>query len=153
MSGTSDKRVQTCKDVFTHKELEKLFPPDINEFRKIWKSKDYRSEPYKAGQMFGTMVCVMVLTGLRSGVARALHKEQVLPKLSGLIIDRAYDSLGILTTPKKGTAADPRQRAVVIPDRTMKLLKGWAWGGKGCSFNFTESLSHGITYWIVSKSD
>jgi integrase len=63
--------------------------------------------------MFGTMFCVTVSAGLRSGEIRALHREQVSIPNSGLVIDRAVDDRGQLGPLKKATAEDNRSRAVI----------------------------------------
>jgi integrase len=75
--------------------------------------------------MFGTLFCVTVSAGLRSGEIRALHREQVSVSNSGLLIDRAIDERGVIGPLKKATEGDPRSRAVIIPEITLRMLARW----------------------------
>jgi len=52
-------------------------------------------------------------------------EEQVSLANSGLVIDRAVDERGIIGLLKKGTEEDPRSRAVLIPDKSLKILERW----------------------------
>jgi len=75
--------------------------------------------------MFGTLFCVALSAGLRSGEVRALHREQVSIPDSGLIINQAIDDQGKIGPLKKATADDTRSRAVIIPEMTLKMLGCW----------------------------
>jgi integrase len=75
--------------------------------------------------MFGTLFCVTVSAGLRSGEIRALNREQISTANSGLVIDRAVDDLGQIGPLKKATEEDPRSRAVIIPEITLRTLERW----------------------------
>jgi integrase len=44
---------------------------------------------------------------------------------SGLVIDRAVDDRGQIGPLKKATEEDPRSRAVIIPEITLKILERW----------------------------
>jgi integrase len=57
--------------------------------------------------MFGTMFCVTVSAGLRSGEIRALHRDQISLANSGLVIDRAADDRGEIAPLKKAAEEDP----------------------------------------------
>jgi integrase len=120
------KRSGKRQDVLSSEELNALFPYDEKELISVWKRPDdMRKERDEIALMFGTLFCVTVSAGLRSGEARALHKEQVSIPNSGLVIDRAIDERGKIGPVKKATADDARGRAVIIPEITMKMLERW----------------------------
>jgi len=112
-------------DTLTDGELEALFPDDPEALGLVWSQPAYGLDPPRAGLMFGSMFCLMVSAGLRSGEARALHREQIYEEQGGIIVDRAFDSADVLSLPKKGTGSDPRHRAVPVPDRTIRILSRW----------------------------
>jgi len=111
-------------DTLQDEELAMLFPEDPAALETIWRD-EVPWEPEHAGLMFGAMFCLMVSAGLRSGEARAIHRDQIFPELCGIVINRAYNLQDQLTAPKKGTERDPRFRAVVVPARTMRVLSWW----------------------------
>jgi integrase len=76
-----------------------------------------RKERPEIALMFGTLFCVMVSAGMRSGEIRALHREQVSVLNSGLAVDRAIDDRGIIGLLKKASEDDPRSRVVIIPGK------------------------------------
>jgi integrase len=120
------KRNGKRQNVLSSEELTALFPYDEKGLINIWKRPDdMRKERDEIALMFGTLFCVTVSAGLRSGEIRALHREQVSIPDSGLVIDRAIDEQGIIGPLKKATADDPRSRAVIIPEITMKMLERW----------------------------
>jgi integrase len=120
------KRTGRRQDVLSSEELTALFPYDEKELTEIWKRPDgMRKEQPEIGLMFGTLFCVTVSAGLRSGEVRALHKDQISIANSGLVIDRAVDDLGQIGLLKKATEEDPRSRAVIIPEITIKMLERW----------------------------
>lgn len=121
------KRNGRRQDVLSSEELTKLFPYDENELIQIWtRPDDKRKELDKnLALMFGTMFCVTVSAGLRSGEIRALHRDQISIVNSGLVIDRAVDDRGKIGPLKKATENDPRSRAVIIPEITLTILKRW----------------------------
>jgi integrase len=84
------KRAGRRQDVLSGEELTALFPYDEQDLIEIWKRPDdMRKEQDEIALMFGTLFCVTVSAGLRSGEIRALHREQVSVPNSGL------DKLGI----------------------------------------------------------
>ena len=114
------------QDVLSSEELTALFPYDEKELIKIWKRPDdMRKERDEIALMFGTLFCVTVSAGLRSGEIRALHQEQISLTNSGLMIDRALDDRGQIGSLKKATDTDSRSRAVIIPEITLKMLERW----------------------------
>jgi integrase len=120
------KRNGRRQNVLSGEELTALFPSDEKELIEIWKrSEDMRKERPEITLMFGTLFCVTVSAGLRSGEIRALHREQVSIPNSGLVIDRAMDDRGQIGPLKKATAEDSRSRAVIIPEITLKMLERW----------------------------
>ncbi|MDR3337173.1 MAG: hypothetical protein LBT16_08225 [Treponema sp.] len=66
-----------------------------------------RKERPEIALMFGTLFCVTVSAGLRSGEIRAIDNR---------------GQIGLL---KKGTDEDPRNRAVIIPEITLNMLERW----------------------------
>ena len=122
----SFKRNSRRQDVLSNEELEALFPDDEKELTSIWKRPDdMRKERDEIALMFGTMFCLMVSTGMRSGESRALSEEQAILSHSGLIIDRAVDSRGLIGMLKMETEEDVRSRAVLIPEKTIKTIEPW----------------------------
>ena len=120
------KRAGRRQDVLSSDELTALFPYDEKELIGIWKRPDdMRKEREEIALMFGTLFCVTVSAGLRSGEVRALHKDQVSIPNSGLIINQAIDDQGKIGPLKKATAEDSRSRAVIIPEITLKMLERW----------------------------
>jgi integrase len=115
------------QDVLSSEELTALFPYDEQELIRIWtRPPDKRKEGDESlALMFGTLFCVTVSAGLRSGEIRALHRDQISIENSGLIIDRAVDDLGEIGPLKKAADEDPRSRAVIIPEITLKMLNRW----------------------------
>ena len=89
------KRSGKRQNVLSSEELTALFPFDEKELIKVWKRPDgMRKERDEIALMFGTLFCITVSAGLRSGEIRALHREQVSIPNSGLVIDRALDDRG-----------------------------------------------------------
>jgi len=120
------KRVGKRQDVLSTEELDALFPYEEKELIGIWKRPDdMRKERDEIALMFGTLFCVTVSAGLRSGEIRALHTEQISLANSGLVIDRALDDRGKIGLLKKATADDTRARAVIIPELPLKMLERW----------------------------
>jgi integrase len=120
------KRNGKRQDTLSSEELTALFPCDEKELVEIWKRPDdMRKEQPEIALMFGTMFCVTVSAGLRSGEIRALHREQISLAHSGLLIDRAVDDLGEIGPLKKVTDEDSRSRAVIVPEITLKMLERW----------------------------
>jgi len=120
------KRNGKRQDTLSSEELTKLFPYNEQELIEIWKRPDdMRKERPEIALMFGTLFCVTVSAGLRSGEIRALHRDQVSIPNSGLVIDKAVDDRGEIGPLKKATAEDARSRAVIIPEITLKMLERW----------------------------
>ena len=120
------KRSGKRQNVLSSEELNALFPYDEKELISVWKRPDdMRKERDEIALMFGTLFCVTVSAGLRSGEVRALHREQVSIPNSGLVIDRAIDERGMIGPLKKATADDSRSRAVIIPEITLRMLERW----------------------------
>jgi integrase len=112
------------KDILTDDELRVLFPADIDAMSQVWKT-DFRFDEPNAGQMFGTMFLTMVSAGLRPGEVRALQPHHLFLDHGAIAITQAWNLDGELDMPKKGKAADPRFRVVMIPDRTVDTLRAW----------------------------
>ncbi|MDR3336875.1 MAG: hypothetical protein LBT16_06695 [Treponema sp.] len=86
------KRSGRRQDVLSGQELSALFPYDEKALIEIRKRPDdMRKEQNEIALMFGTLFCVTVSAGLRSGEIRALHRNQISIANSGLVIDRAVD--------------------------------------------------------------
>jgi integrase len=120
------KRNGRRQDVLSSEELQALFPENPDDLIRVWRRPDnMKKEPDEIALMFGTMFCLTVSAGLRSGEIRAIHSDQISIPHSGLVIDRAIDEMGKIGALKKATADDPRSRAVVVPAITMNMLKHW----------------------------
>jgi integrase len=90
------------QDVLSNEELTALFPYDEKELISVWKRPDdMRVEREEIALMFGTLFCVTVPVGLRSGEVRALHKDHVSITNSGLIINQTSDDQDIIGPLKK----------------------------------------------------
>jgi len=82
------KRNGRKQDVLSGEELQALFPSDPQELIKVWRRPaGMKKEPDEIALMFGTMFCLTVSAGLRSGEIRALHRDQISLPHSGLVID------------------------------------------------------------------
>ena len=89
-------RASKRQNVLLGEELDDLFPDDEKELIDVWKRPDeMRKERDEIALMFGTLFCVAVSAGMRSGEIRALFSEQVNLPNSGLMIDRAVDDMGL----------------------------------------------------------
>jgi len=120
------KRSSKIQNVLSGGELDALFPDNERDLISVWKRPDdMRKERDETALMFGTLFCVAVSAGMRSGEIRAMFAEQVSLANSGLVIDRAVDERGVIGLLKKGTEEDPRSRAVIIPDKSLKVLERW----------------------------
>lgn len=121
------KRNGQRQDTLSSEELTRLFPFNEEELVRIWtRPPDKRKErDENLALMFGTLFCVTVSAGLRSGEIRALHRDQISMDNSGLVIDRAVDDRGEIGPLKKATNEDPRSRAVIIPEITLRMLERW----------------------------
>lgn len=121
------KRNGQRQDTLSGEELTRLFPFNEEELVRIWtRPPDKRKErDENLALMFGTLFCVTVSAGLRSGEIRALHRDQISMDNSGLVIDRAVDDRGEIGPLKKATNEDPRSRAVIIPEITLRMLERW----------------------------
>lgn len=97
------------RDVLAPAELERLFPTNMRAFRKVWPI------PYH-----GILYALMVSSGMRSGEVRAALWSAVSWEHSGVLILRAIQGKDAITLPKGNS-----QRAVLLPDRTMRLLRWW----------------------------
>jgi integrase len=119
------KRNGKRQDVLSGEELAVLFPYDEQELIEIWKRPDdMRKERPEIALMFGTLFCVAVSAGLRSEKQGASsgpdkHSQQRPGDRPG---GRRPGQIGPL---KKATAEDPRSRAVIIPEITLKMLERW----------------------------
>ncbi len=115
------------QDTLTDDEIARLFPENKEELEKIWQLKDGRDN--STGILFGAMCCLGISAGLRSGELRAVTFEQIvrhpLPDgemLYGLIVDRALNEKGEFVGLKKSSKDDPRTRAVILSEKTMRIL-------------------------------
>lgn len=124
----SFKRHSKKKDIFTKKQLQTLFPAEIDKLADVWKSR-LTTDVYKGidgnlhsyGVMFGTMFLFMLSTGLRPGEIRAVQFNQL--HNSGLYIDKMFDSKEQLQSHlKKGTVDDPKFRTCLIPANMQEAL-------------------------------
>lgn len=106
----------TRRGTLSPEELDRLFPVDRDKFREIWPIVYH-----------GVMYALMASSGARSGEIRALPWRAILWKSRGILILRAVNSDGIIGLPKGSTRSQEisRQRAIVIPRRTVDLLAWW----------------------------
>lgn len=110
-------------------EIYRLFPEDPAALDEIWRLKDSRDYP-GTGILFGAMFCLGLSAGLRSGELRAVCGDQFVryrlqdgSYLYGLIVDKAFDSTGhINDTLKKGNDENLRHRAVILAEKTMRIV-------------------------------
>ena len=108
--GVNHKR----RDILTPEELQVLFPQDMDRFRKIWPI------PYH-----GILYALKVSSGMRSGEIRAAPWAAIIWEYSGILILRAFSDDGVIILPKGKSSTPQRQRAVILPERTMNLLRWW----------------------------
>lgn len=120
-------RLSKHQDTLTDDELARLFPEDRGELEIIWQLRDGRD--YGTGILFGAMCCLGISAGLRSGELRAVTFEQLLEHqmpsgeiVQGLIVDRALNAQGEFIGLKKSSKDDPRERVVILSNKTMRVL-------------------------------
>ena len=96
------------RDILTLQELRKLFPARRSDLLKVW-----------GGLEYSALFMVLASTGIRSGEARALAWECVLPG-GWLVVNRAWKADGTL-----GTTKTNDERVVPLPANTQKVLRWW----------------------------
>jgi integrase len=96
------------RDVFTMEELRTLFPHDLAELTRIWKTPKYAA-----------LFIALATTGIRSGEARALLWRHLLAE-GWLHVERAHKVDGTIGTTKTG-----EERVVALPRRTVEVLEWW----------------------------
>ncbi len=98
------------RDYLRLSELNQLFPKDIPEFEKVWK--------HDVG--YGVTLLISASGGLRSGELRALRWKHVVWETGGVLVMRARKSITGEGEPKANGI-----RGVLLPERTMAMLKWW----------------------------
>lgn len=105
--------------VFTQADINKLFSgPDP------WRRE---GEPEWLGRMLYSLFALMTFGGLRPQEARAVHADQILPKLHAVLVTRSI--VGKKTVSeymKKGSDRDPRYRGTVLSDKGWDAFYQWA---------------------------
>lgn len=96
-------------DILSSAELEKLFPRDRKEFKKVWPILWH-----------GILYALAASSGMRSGELRALKWGAVLWKHKGVLVLQAIRDDNSISDPKGGS-----RRAIPIPQRTIDLLDWW----------------------------
>jgi integrase len=136
--------VNRKKDILSVDDIKTLFPDDFTALAKIWDKKGQETD---TGFMFGCFYALMLSTGLRLGEARAINPIQLIiaqgksiyPMVEyytenaliidnavyGIIIDRMFSREQVVRHLKKGTAADPKWRSALLPDKTVRYLRHW----------------------------
>jgi integrase len=98
-----------ARDYLRKEELEKLFPRDMEQFKKVWWIPRY-----------GVMFALAASGGLRSGELRALRWKHIAWERSGVAVIVAIKKNGTEGTPKNG-----KGRPVLLSERMMGLLGWW----------------------------
>lgn len=96
-------------DTLSSKELEKLFPRDRKEFKKVWPILWH-----------GVLYALAASSGMRSGELRALKWGAVLWTQGGVLVLEAVQDDNSIGDPKGRS-----RRAIPLPQRTMDLLQWW----------------------------
>jgi integrase len=101
-------RNHKSRDALTMDELRILFPATNRKLLEIWKSEKYVA-----------LFMTMATTGIRSGEARALAWQHILPG-GWLFVERAFNMGGRL-----GETKTRDQRVIPLPARTQAVLSRW----------------------------
>jgi integrase len=112
-------------DTFRLDELELLFPWEKEKLIDLYLEEEDGQEQRKYGLMFAVMLLTAVSGGLRSGEVRALYRDQVFLKQKGIVVNKSLNLQNEDVLPKKGSAANPKFRAIPLPGRTMEVLGWW----------------------------
>ena len=123
----------------TIQELKQLFPRDKASLRELWGDprEKARREPKDAGLALAACASVLFFGGLRPQEARAVAPEQLLKKLSVLLVTRSMSSEGkVLPYLKMGGERDKRYRGTFLIDWAMKVLEAWLSAQKPRDFLF-----------------
>lgn len=113
------------RDILTLQELRMLFPAKRADLVKVW-----------GGLEYATLFMVLASAGIRSGEARALAWECLLPG-GWLLVDRAWKSDRTL-----GTTKTQDERVLPLPANTIGALDWWK---KESEFTApTDLIFHGL---------
>jgi integrase len=140
------KKVLREKNMLSASDVELLFPHDFDSLSRVWYVNGKQPD---MGFMFGSFYALMLSTGLRLGEARAINPMQLIvyqgnlitPMISedgtenalisgdaiyGIIIDRMFNHKEELVRHlKSGNDKNPRWRATLIPNRTVRYIRHW----------------------------
>ncbi len=124
----------------TLEELKQLFPSDKASLRDLWGGprENIKREAADAGLALAACAATLFFGGLRPQEARAVAPEQLLKKISVLLVTRSMSSEGkVIPYLKMGNDRDKRYRGTLLIDRAMQVLEAWlSVGGQG-DFLFT----------------
>ena len=93
----------------TMKELLKLFPDDMDEYKELWPSIHY-----------GIMCEIMATSGLRMQEVRALTKKALHFDKGGIVVAQAVNSDDVISLPKAKEI-----RVVLTPQKTLNRIAWW----------------------------
>lgn len=113
------------RDALTLEDINALWPKEENRLLEIWDHPKWATAFY-----------LMLTTGMRTGEAGALRWSDVVWDIPGILILRALKADNQVSPTK-----NREQRGVVLPQRTIELLK-W-WHGKTPFREETDYLIHG----------
>lgn len=97
------------RDIFSIDELNKLFPGDLINLIKIWRTEEW-----------AVLFLIAATTGLRRGEVCAVEWRQIVWAKNGILIDQAVKADGKIGKTKSG-----QHRAVLISDKVKEILSHW----------------------------
>jgi integrase len=109
--------------VLTLEELRELFPTGRRALQRLWAGESTRQEPAGASLALAACCAVMFFGGLRPQEARAVQLDQLIRRLSVLLVTRSMNGEGRANNYlKMGGDRDPRYRGTFLVDRAMQIL-------------------------------
>ncbi len=97
------------RDIFSIDELNKLFPGELADLIKIWRTEEW-----------SVLFIIAATTGLRRGEVLAVEWRQIVWAKNGILIDQAVKADGKIGKTKSG-----KHRAVLISDKVKEILSHW----------------------------
>ncbi len=97
------------RDIFSVDELNSLFPGNLDELKKIWRTEEW-----------AVMFLLLATTGLRRGEVMALEWRQIAWEQNGILVDQAVKADSRIGETKTG-----KHRAALIPNQVKEFLSHW----------------------------
>lgn len=109
------------KGILSVAEIQMLFPDDYSKIVDVWRIRSDETE--KEIVAFATMIYTILSTGMRSCEVRALQWNQVIDN-KAFLLNAMFNSDDVrVNYLKKGDKENKKWRVVVLPQKTIMMLK------------------------------